>query len=211
MKLTRKVRVWTCQQSHPCPSLSRFHKKTFFSRITSGNSSWQQNAASLAKGAALRWWHRSRRTTLHSYLHKRSEPPAMLRLIAMLQHKRAPGFGKKWMLLVLQHWPGLQILHEKTPKNTTFMEGDRFTVPRGFMKPQYKNGSSKAAAHTCTTQNRHLHPDLRHAFQYQVFCSPLLPSGLYVEEHALQACRGWPGDDNPLGSLAQFPSCSQGF
>lgn len=78
-----------------------FTRKHFSPELTSGNSSWQQNAASLAKGAALRWWHRSRRTTLQSYLHKRSEPPAMLRLITMLQHKRAPGFGKEWMVLVL--------------------------------------------------------------------------------------------------------------
>lgn len=53
----------------------------------------------------------------------------------------------------------------RRPKNTTFMKGDRFTVPRGFIKPRNKNGSSKAATHACTTQNRSLSPDVRDAFQ----------------------------------------------
>lgn len=51
------------------------------------------------------------------------------------------------------------------PKNIKFMEGDRFTAPRGFIKPQNRNGSSKAATHVCTTQNRYLSPDLRDTFQ----------------------------------------------
>lgn len=51
------------------------------------------------------------------------------------------------------------------PKNTTFTEGDRFTAPRGFIQPQNKNSSSKAATHACTTYNRYLSPDMRDAFQ----------------------------------------------
>lgn len=34
-----------------------------------------------------------------SYLQKRSEPPAMLRLITMLQHKTAWGSEEEWMLV----------------------------------------------------------------------------------------------------------------
>lgn len=210
MKLTRKAKVWACQQSHPCPSPSPFNKKTFFSRIPSGNSSWQQDAASLAKGAALRWWHRSRRTTLQSYLQKRSEPPAMLRLITMLQHRSAPGFGKKWMLLVLYALTRLSNSPmRRGHKNTAFMEGDRFTVPRGFTKPQNKNGSSKAATHSCTTQNRNLSRDLRGLAatpsNIRAVCRGIGTAGLQ------RLTGGWQPRFLSLGSLVQFPSCSWGF
>lgn len=53
----------------------------------------------------------------------------------------------------------------RRPKNTTFMKGDRFTAPRGFIKATEQEWQSKAATHACTTQNRYLSPDLRDDFQ----------------------------------------------